>query len=542
MRYIIALIISVLSVSMAAQVAITIPAEYEENNKLVFTWSYMPGIDSVICEITGVAQQVVEIDIIFNPDSTQFDTTDIKIFLSSMNADSNNVNFVAANSNTCWIRQYSPVIGYGVFVDDLVQYLGNPLFTSYNQSANDSIPKVLSTFWGMDIVDYGLEFENTNILYDGVENLFIGDHVIDQNIPMDENEVRFALNSYFNSDNVVFTPSLTHSGGGDIVGNSAYMKLLDFETIIVASIPDTLPDYAILENFVVELALIPNNFGGNYKIIRIPSPPNGDGKFPTTQDEEVRSYTNSLILNNIIFMPTYGIAEFDSTAYHIYKKYMSGYEIHMIDARLLSLNYGSINALTKEVPQSTFLRILHQKNRGPKSFFSDYEILCLAAAGDEIQEMWLYYKINGETSYTKTEIHLVCPQHVGIISGLLPTDTVNYYIEAISSTTTITYPLSAPQGNFTFWFDIVDIEQNRSNISEFSISPNPSSGNFKIDHSSGNAEIDISIYNIAGQLIISTKTYTGSTLNLSHELEEGYYNVIVNQDGKVAKLKLVIAN
>jgi hypothetical protein len=336
------------------------------------------------------------------------------------------------------------------------------------------------------------------------------------------------------------TPPLTRAGGGSVLSNNQYIKILDYETILVSSIPDTLPDYEIIENFVSELSLVQNNFGGNYNIIRVMSAPNANGKYPSTQDDEIRSYTNSIILNNLIIMPSYGLPEFDSAAYHIYNKYMAGYDIRMVDSRLLSLNHGGISTICKEIPQPNLLRILHEKNIGPQTFFSNYEILCLAQASEQIEEMWLHYKINNDTSYTRTEIHLVCPQHVAVIVGLSPSDTVHYYIEAISTSSTITYPLSAPMGNFTFWFDIVGLDSYSEDKSNFSIAPNPTSGDFKILNNEQYGEISFSIYNLEGQHIISTKSYIGEIINISDMVEPGYYTVIVNQKGKSSRLKLVI--
>lgn len=541
MKYVFISIILFVVLGLNAQVAITIPAEYEKNDKVVLAWSYNPEMDSIIGEVVGIAKQSVIVDIIYGPDSIQFDTTQIRSFLSNMGVDNHNVNFVPATINTCWVQQYSPVTGYGVFDDDLVRYLGNPIFSDYNQPNNDSVPSKLASEWNMNVVDYGLQFENTNIQYDGLHNLFVGENIIEQNSPMDENDVRFALNSYFNSGDVIFTPSLLQSGGGPIGGISNYMKILDFETILVSSIPDSLPDYNIIEDFVSELSLITNKFGGNYNIVRVLAPPNANGQYATTQQEEMRSYTNSLIINNLIIMPVFGMPEFDSAAYRMYKKYMNGYEIHMVDSRLLSLNYGGVSTLAKVIPQPNFLRILHQKNIGPQTFSSNFEILCLASSNEIVQEMWLYHKINDEQEYTKTHIEMVCPQHFGVISGLSVNDIVHYYIEAISPSATTTYPLSAPEGNFTFWFDIVDVALNNDNSSVFSIAPNPSSGNFKIITKDIESEISVAIYDLQGKLKLSTQSFAGDNIVTGDKLDAGYYTVIVSQSGVSSKLKLVVS-
>jgi hypothetical protein len=329
-------------------------------------------------------------------------------------------------------------------------------------------------------------------------------------------------------------------GGGDILSNNMYMKILDFETILVSEIPDTLPDYNALEDFVSDISVIPNKFGGNYNIIRIANPPNSDGKYPTTQNEEVRSYTNSLIVNNTVIIPSFGLPYYDSAAYHTYSKYMPGYHIHMIDSRLLSANYGGINTVAKEIPQSHFLRILHEKNTGTRDYTPNYEIICLSSSSDLVQEMWLYYKINSDTSYTKTEIHLVCPQHFGVIENLLPTDTVHYYIEAISTATTTTYPLSAPAGNFTFWFDVVNVNHVIDNLHEYSIAPNPTKGSFRVLNKNSDGGVELSIFNMNGDKVIEKIAYNGGIINADNMLNAGCYTVLVNDKGVISRLKLVI--
>ena len=539
MKYLLITFIAILSFTVNAQLAITIPGEFEKNDKVMFTWSYSSEIDSIIGEIVNIAKTAVVVEIIYNPDSIQYDTTQIRSFLADVGVDNYNVNFVPAYTNTCWMRQYSPVTGYGVFDEDLVQYFGNPKFVDYNQQANDSVPSQLANYWDLNFVNYAVKFENSNIQYDGLYNLFVGEKIIDQNLPLTENEIKFNLNAYFGSDDVYFTPSLTQSGGGELLGNNMYMKMLDFETVLVSSIPDSLPDYQILEDFVDELSAIPTKFGGQYKVIRVMSPPNADGKYPTTQFEEMRTYTNMLIINNLLIIPSYGLPEFDSAAYYTYKKYMDGYEIYMVDAQKLSVSYGGIGLLAKEIPQPNFLRIIHKKKIGPQIYSPDIEILCLASSNAQIEEMWLYYKINSETDYTKKEIHLVCPQHFAVITDLLPTDTVHYYIEAISSATTVTYPLSAPNGSFSFWFDIVDVNQNSSNNFDVRIAPNPAVGSFKILSNKLNEEIQLSFYNMLGSLVWVTNAHTGSSIN-TNILPQGSYIVVVNNHGDISKLKLEI--
>lgn len=525
-----------------AQLAITIPAEYEKNDKLLMVWPYEAAIDSIVGEITSLAVQTAHVELIFNPDSIQFDTTQIRNFLANIGISNENVDLIPAHTNTYWLRQYAPITGYGVFADNLVLYFGNPGFSAYNRPDDDSIPSQLANYMNKDLANYNLNFENINIQYDGLRNLFVGDRILDQNLPMDENEIRFALNSYFNSDEVFIIPSLDQSGGGIWQSTDTYMKFLDFETIAISSIPDTLPDYNNLEDIVAELSSINDYFGYNYNIVRIPSPPNENGQYPISQDEELRSYTNSLILNDLVIVPSFGLPEYDSTAYYTYKKFLPGYNIKLVDARLLTPNHGSLHTLTKEIPQENFLRIIHSKIIGSQAYMPDYQINCLAGAGDLVEEMWLYHKRNSDTAYTKTSIHLVCPQHFAKIENLLPTDTVHYYIEAVSSSTTTTYPLSAPNGNFTFWFDIVEIEENAMVEHKFNIAPNPTTGDFRVISNDSYGKILVSIFNSVGQLVQEKISSTGKLIQTEGKLKTGYYTVVIENNNNSSKFKLVVLN
>ncbi len=526
-----------------SQVAITIPGEYEKSDRLLVVWPYSPSIDSITAEITKYAVQHGDVDIIYNPYISTTDTSQIRAFLLNMGVSSNNFYFIPGITNNYFLRQYGPITGYGVFTDSLVKYIGNPGFSNYNQPLNDSIPIQLAKYWNIDFVDYGLQFECSNTQYDGLRYLFVGDKIIDDNIPMSETDIRFNLNAYFNSGEVLFIPSLVNSGGGGMKSIDNYIKLLDFETIVIASIPDSLPDYNNLELIADQLSSINNYFGYSFNIIRIPSPPNSNGRYPITIDEEIRSYTNSIIFNDLIIIPSFGLPDFDSIARTVYEEQMPGYYIHAVDARLLTTNNIGLHTITKEIPQNNYLRILHKKVTGLQEYSPSFKINCLVGSGDEVENMWLYYKINDDTSFTKKEIHMVCPQHFAKIEKLQPTDTVRYYIEAISSTTQTTYPLSAPNGFYTFWFDVVSNEPDKSSNQITRIAPNPSIGNFTIlGDGYSNHSAQIKIYNSSGQLLISTKTYIGQINYFKDLLSKGYYTLNINHKGYISKHKLIITD
>ncbi len=241
------------STTLSAQLAISIPTEYEKSEKLLITWPYHYQMDSTIAQIAGIVKYHADVDIIFNPDSTDTDTTQIRNFLISIGSDSSNISFIPAHTNTPYLRQYAPITGYGVFTDTIERYFGKPEFSDYFRPEDDSMAYELSQYTGWSIVDYELEFESSNIYYDGLRNLVVGDRILAQNYPMTENDIRFDLNSYYNSGVVTFLSNPNMSGGGDLNGLENYIKFIDYETILLSSIPDTLPDYTVIEEIYSEL-------------------------------------------------------------------------------------------------------------------------------------------------------------------------------------------------------------------------------------------------------------------------------------------------
>ncbi|MBT3818064.1 MAG: T9SS type A sorting domain-containing protein [Lentimicrobiaceae bacterium] len=529
-------------ITLVAQLAITIPCEFETSEKLLLTWPYNSTFDTTTAKIAGVANEYADIDIIYNPDSTMFDTTQIRSFLQIMSCDSSNISFVPAYTNTNLLRQYSPITGYGVFTDTLERYLGNPGFDNYSRPVDDSLTQQLANYWSYNYTDYSINFEYSNIQYDGLRYLFVGDRILSENDTLSENDIRFALNSYFNSGEVLFLPNPEQSGGGSLNGLENYMKLIDFETILLSSIPDSLPDYTTIEGIYDELSSVVNYYGRPFNIVRIPSAPQSNGRFAIDQSGANLSYTNSIIINDLVIIPSYGVPYFDSLALEIYGETMPGYKIEMIDASLLAQYHSGLHTITNIIPQRSLLRILHEKITGLQPYSHFVKINCLCEAGNQVDNMWLYYKVNDDTAFTKKEIHLVCPMHFAVIEKLNPGDTVSYYIEANSTQTQIFYPLSAPEGNFTFWMDVVSDESETIFGQKYSIVPNPGNGIFTIKSSNLSHKIEVSIINSNGQLVKSFAGRTNELINLQALLSAGYYTIIVKSDEGMTSHKLIINN
>lgn len=525
---------------LSAQLAVTIPGDFEKNNGIVFAWSQQEEENLVITEVISLVQQKIDtVWILYQPE-LQMDTTTIKQFLVDHDATTEHIYYIPANYQSPLIRNYGPITGFAAFESNLERFIYNGVYSNSGANGEDSIPNQLAETWDWPIADIPLEMDGSNILHDGIKYGFSTTDLIENNLQYTEDEIRVMLKDKFNLNNWIFLSPLTNSGGGEHHSIDEFMQILDFETILVSSYPDTLPDYAVIEQNVATLESLTNAFGRPYHIIRIPASPGANGSFGINPTDEMRSYTSSILINSQIFVPNFGNEFYDSMAMDLYAESMPGYEFHGIDASYLSQQFFSLKQLTSPFPQDHYLRIEHSKKLGLQPYQPEVQITCISKSGELVEEMWLYSKINSEPEYTKTPVYLVCPEHFGVIEGLIPSDTVHYYLESISSFSTTTYPLAAPEGNFTFWMDVVSSTNDAIQEEYSTLYPNPNQGIFNIRLPNDTEKALFQIFNLNGMLLHEETVSNYQTIDLRSVVKSGSYIVRLQSDGNDELIKILI--
>ncbi|WP_296317092.1 agmatine deiminase family protein, partial [Winogradskyella sp. UBA3174] len=97
------------------------------------------------------------------------------------------------------------------------------------------------------------------------------------------------------------------------------LKLIDEETILVAEPPSDHELYNIYNEIVAkELSILKTPYNKPYKILKI--------KTARYKDERLAAYTNSLILNKVVYVPLFDIPQ-DSIALKTWEDAMPGYEV-----------------------------------------------------------------------------------------------------------------------------------------------------------------------------------------------------------------------
>jgi len=526
---------------LTAQMAVTMPGDFEKSEGLILNWNNQEEINLATVQIiTLVQQQAVPIWILYQRDPVPMDTTEISLFLISHGATMENIHFLPAHYQGSWIRNFGPMMGYGVFDQNLERFIYDAGYAYNYPPEDDSIPAQLAHYWHWPLAEIPLELDGGNLLNDGLKRGFSTKRVLEMNPLLSEIDVKNILKEKYNLNDWVFLETLEHSGGGDGNRLDGFMLVLDFETILVSEYPNTLPDYEVIESNILTLQSLTNAFGRPYTIFRVPAPPMADGTFTTTQQGEMRTYTNALILNNQVMVPSYGLPWYDSVARAVFKEAMPGYQISMVDASALTPQHGAIRSLSEVIPQSHYLRIEHKKITGYQPYQPDVQVTCISKADELVEDMWLYYRINSDTNYTKTPIFLVCPEHFGVIEGLAEDDTVHYYLEANSTSATTTYPLSAPDGNFTFWFDVVSEIDLTEKFNTSFVFPNPGNGMIRFQLSDKMNLAEMRLYTLNGQLLFETSVANNQPVNIKRFVSPGLYLVRLNTKDEEEVIKLII--
>jgi agmatine/peptidylarginine deiminase len=230
--------------------------------------------------------------------------------MSSAGVNMANVEFIIAATNSIWTRDYGPQFIFADGVWGIVDHI-------YNRPRpdDDLINWALGTEWTCDV--YGTDVIHTggNYMSDGHGKGFSTNLVWDENPTLTPEQIEQYMEDFLGITEYVVVPDIAPDGIHHI---DCWAKLLDEETILVKEVPADHPHYDALEASVDYFESLTNCYGRPYNVVRVLC-----GRL---RKDEVAAYTNSIILNDKVFVPTFGIST-DAAALATYEAAMPGYEV-----------------------------------------------------------------------------------------------------------------------------------------------------------------------------------------------------------------------
>ncbi len=315
-----------------------------------------------------------------------------------------------ASTNSIWIRDYGPWFVYEGTQLAIVDHIYNR-----PRPLDDVVPQAVGSLWGLSV--YGMDLIHTggNHMSDGLGTSSSTELAYDENPSKTRQQVDQLMFDYLGNDYTV----LDYVNAGGIHHIDTWAKFLGPSTVMVKDVPLNDPSFDELNARAAYLASQLSPWGVPWNVVRVFCP---SGTW----------YTNSLILNDKVLVPLFGVSE-DVVALQTYRDAMPGYEV---------LGFaGSWNAedalhcRTMGVPDAGVLAIDHVPVRSQDITFGDYDLeaVIIPYSGDALlpADLKIHYSVDGglwqETPLTPSG---TADTYQGTIPAQAEDSVVAYYLEA----------------------------------------------------------------------------------------------------------------
>lgn len=426
-------------------------AEWEELDGILITWT---SYTTILRQVVDYAQEEGLVYIVCSDSNT------VKNFLTSGGVPLTNLKFIIASFNSVWCRDYGPWCVYSNDVDSM--YVIDWIYNR-PRPLDDVIPSVFASYrnlplYQMTTSPYNFTATGGNFMTDGQGTGFSSKLILNENSGKTEAEIDSMMKKFMGIKRYIKMENLPYDGIHHI---DMHMKLLDEETLLVGEYPSGVSDGPQIE---ANLQYVLNNFqtcyGRPYKVVRIPMPPDAQGRYPNNNGD-YRTFTNSIIINKTVIVPTYA-QQYDTTAFRIYREAMPGYNIVGINSNQMITALGAIHCITKEIGVQEPIYISHAKIRSvARNSINGYEVKAYIKSRSGIANAMVYWSIDTSQGFSSITMNQISADTFQVF---IPTQNLNtkiyYYISAASNSgRTVVKPLTSPKGVYQFVVDaIVPVE------------------------------------------------------------------------------------
>lgn len=435
-----------------------------------------------------------------------------------------NCNFLHQDPDSWWTRDYSP---WYIAVNEAEIAIIDFPYNRPSRPNDDNVPVIMATSLGEDL--YGMNVIHTggNMMFDGYGAGVSTDLVWEENPTQSAASINTKFQNYLGVTNyhVTADPLADYIKHVDCWG-----KYLDVDKVMIAKVPVSDSRYNNYEAVAQYFSTQNCSWGYPYEVVRVLEAGN-------TQSTAT-PYTNSLILNNTVFVPQTG-SSYDAQALTTYQQAMPGYQVVGVSSSGW-YNTDALHCRTYGIADRQMLHIHHTPLHGNYAFQTQFEInahVVSYGSGSPVSANYpkLTYRQDGGswTSVTMSLVNATEHRYQAYIPGLSGTHAVDYYIEAMNDNNkTAKHPTmgTADPHHFTY---SGGLSTTTLTPEDFKIFPNPSSQYFEIVAPTN--IIQINIRNSNGQkifhpIIDNTKTsvditdWSSGIYFIEITTQEGVYN------------------
>lgn len=419
-------------------------AEFDESEGIIVRWAYNTQ-NLLLSQIVDAAQDEGKVWILVRPSSS--DSTNIKTYLASRGIPLTNIEFLTVNTNTIWCRDYGPWTVYDTVTDSM-----GIVDFRYNRPRpqDDLVPEFLAQQWNLPLYQTlqmpdSLAHTGGNFMVDGFGTGFSSKLIQIENPLQTPAHIDTILLDYCGLQRYVKMDTLLYD---EIHHIDMHMKLLDEETILIGQYPSGASDYPRIENTVSYLRSLTDCYGRPYRIIRMPMPPDGSGRYPPQSN--YLTYTNSLIINKTVLVPIYGLPG-DAAALQVYRDIMTGYRVMGFDCNAIISQLGAIHCITKEIGVREPVHIAHARFLDAADTLHSYRIVANVKVRSGVDSAFVWWRADTVSLFNR----ITMTDSSGSLVAHIPQQTVGthvaYYIDIAShSHRRVMKPFVGADGPFVF--------------------------------------------------------------------------------------------
>jgi len=349
------LFLTFLAFTSSAQPTNPVPVpEYHPAEAVVIRYPFNSNIWPLYADLINACQGAATTVLLVNNET---EGITLRNLLSDANIPSDNIRITQIPASRMWVRDHGPLT---IKSDEGKTFIN---FRDYNNSGhNDQVLTVsLANHWGFNHFSHNWILDGGNYMVDSHGRLFTTTRLYTNNPSVAPATINQVLENYLGITEII-TVSPQHD---DYWGHiDMQMKLLNDTTIVISSVEQgSGSNFAVLEANVQIIQNLTAPGGRPYNIVRLPKALNW------------KTYTNALILNNKVIIPTYNHPN-DQIALNAYAELMPDHTIVGVNCNPIIGWGGAIHCITIQVhaDPATFLLQIEVVGQG-KVFFNGEEYL-----------------------------------------------------------------------------------------------------------------------------------------------------------------------
>jgi agmatine/peptidylarginine deiminase len=477
--------------------------------------------------VSFVAQlsQITQVKVLVDNSSEQYIANSR---LSQHGVNMSNVEFWIIPHDSYWTRDYGPwfIIDGNDDVAVIDFTYNRPQRVHDDASIQYVVQHLNMTMYAMPMVHTG-----GNYMTDGYGTAASTQLLIDENPTETVASLRQMAQEYMGINNYMF---IDDPMDDYIFHIDCWGKFLGVDKVLVAQVPTSDYRYADYEAAAAVFANATTPWGNHYQVYRVFEP--GTGSLATP-------YTNSLILNDHVFVPIAG-SQWDDDAIAVYQQAMPGYTIVPV-MQVNNTPWENTDALhcrTHELADKDMLYIKHYPLLGAQEVQNgtvtlSSEIKALSGQSLVTDSVLVYYRINHGAWQHTSLTSVGGSSFEASVSGLQDLDTVDYYLFAKDlSGKRECQPYIGAADPHRFVVNAPTAIQNQSLEVSVLLYPNPAVDRFTLR---GENLASVKVYNAMGQFVAEYPLQRATLINCKDWSAGVYYLSVLMDNGTVVSKKVV---